>query len=116
MPTRPPRRCTRCTKLATNKGRCDDHQPTPWATKSANSQALTGRQRAQLKAKRLAYDPTCAVCDEDDTSLLELDHIIEIADGGDPHDFDNTWLLCTPCHAVKTSNARKARKSRPRRY
>lgn len=111
-PSRPQARCTQCNQLATKRGRCDQHQRKAWETKSANSQALTGRQRQRLRDRQLAISPTCGVCAEKDTSLLELDHIVEIADGGAPLDPTNTWLLCVTCHGIKTQAARRARNTK----
>jgi 5-methylcytosine-specific restriction enzyme A len=114
MAVRPPRRCTMCPAIATHHGRCEQHQVKPWANASANTKALSGRQRHQLRAQALASDPKCAVCGATDIELLELDHITEIADGGAKLDPDNTWLLCITCHAIKTQAARKARAAKRR--
>lgn len=114
MPTRAPVRCTQCKAIATHHGRCDDHQRKAWENPSANSQALTGRQRAMLRERELARHPYCGVCDEDTVRLLQLDHIVEVADGGALMDPDNLWLLCKTCHEIKTKAARAARNDKRR--
>lgn len=114
MPTRPPKRCTQCPRIATRNGRCDNHQRKAWANKSANTQALTPSQRQALRRQALRADPTCAVCGQTNTAELELDHIIEISDGGNAYDPQNTWLLCKPCHRAKTAHAREQRTKRRR--
>jgi 5-methylcytosine-specific restriction protein A len=114
MPNRIPTRCP-CGNLATNQGRCDQHQRKAWANKSANSTTLTGRQRQTLRDQALARDPRCQVCGETNVETLEYDHIIEISDGGSPLDPSNGWLLCTNCHKIKTAHARRARNQRKTR-
>lgn len=42
------------------------------------------------------------------SSILEVDHIIELADGGS-NDIENLQLLCVACHRGKTSQKRSAR-------
>ena len=113
MPHRPPKRCTRCTQLATHQGRCDEHQRTAWENPSANSQALSGWQRTRLRDEQLAREPQCRRCQA--TTHLEADHIIEIADGGHPTDPANLQTLCTDCHADKSAEAKAARAARQRR-
>ena len=49
----------------------------------------------------------CSVCRS--TDMLELDHIIPIADGGEDS-FDNVQLLCFKHHASKTKADAKARR------
>lgn len=115
MPVRAPIRCTQCRKMATHQGRCEDHQRKAWENKSANSEALTGRQRQTLKERQVRIHPICGVCDDDRVAMLQLDHIVEIADGGHPTDPSNLWLLCKPCHKVKTKAAREARNEAKRR-
>lgn len=38
-----------------------------------------------------------------------VDHVKEIADGGDPYDWDNLQSLCLPCHNRKTAAERRRR-------
>ncbi|WP_376784203.1 HNH endonuclease signature motif containing protein [Demequina capsici] len=109
MARRAPSRCTRCSRLATEGGRCDEHQRKPWENPSANSLALSGGEREQLRNALLARGDTCAWCGTDEH--LELDHIIEIADGGDARDLRNCQLLCTEHHRRKTLTIAKARRN-----
>ena len=63
---------------------------------------------AQLKLERGEY---CQACGKDAT-YLEADHIVELKDGGAPLDPANVRLLCRPCHARKTNQAREERLAR----
>ena len=49
-----------------------------------------------------------------DVSGYDIDHIIELADGGN-NDTSNLQALCPCCHRVKTSASARARRKRPRR-
>jgi len=109
-----PKRCTRCSQMATKGGRCDDHQVKPWANASANTQALTGRQRSRLRERIIARDGECAVCGS--VNDLEVDHIIEVTDGGALEDESNLQLLCVRHHEEKSKQAKAARRSRPKVY
>jgi 5-methylcytosine-specific restriction protein A len=113
MARRAPSRCTKCARLATRHGRCDDHQRQAWENPSANSQALTGSERRRLRAALINAGHTCAWCGTEDN--LELDHIIEIADGGAPRDLENCQLLCEPHHEKKSRASDAARRQRKRR-
>jgi len=42
----------------------------------------------------------------------DVDHIIELADGGSFHDLNNLRTLCSPHHKVKTAASRRARAER----
>jgi hypothetical protein len=44
---------------------------------------------------------------------LIADHIVEIADGGDPISLRNGMTLCLPCHNAKTAQARRDRADTP---
>src|SRR5215472_9407616 len=57
---------------------------------------------AQLK---LEWGEYCQACGRH-ASYLEADHIVELKDGGAPLDPANLRLLCRPCHARKTNQAR----------
>lgn len=114
MPTRPPTRCgdPRCREFATNRGRCDEHQPTPWAgrdDKAARYGMSSGRWRA-LKARVSTRDNGCCYrcgADPDDTpdedEPFVLDHKVPISEGGSPSDLDNLGLLCGPCDTEKSA-------------
>ena len=104
MPYAPPSRCP-CGNIATRRGRCDQHQPTPWAKHSRNGQTLTGTQRKQLHNEQLAREPQCRQCGS--THQLEADHIIPIAEGGAHTHPDNLQTLCHNCHATKSEQERR---------
>ncbi len=56
------------------------------------------------RAERLELDDrTCQRCGltEHDGVQLEVDHIVRLADGGDPFDLGNLCTLCTTCHDQK---------------
>lgn len=110
MPRRTPTRCSQCNQLATNAGRCDQHQRKAWANKSANTQTLTGWQRQRIRDEQLAREPQCRACGA--TTNLQADHIIEIADGGHPTNPDNLQTLCEEHHATKTRIVAAARRRR----
>ena len=107
MPTRTPTRCTQCNQPATYRGRCPNHQPTPCQTPSTNTQTLTRTQQRHLRTAQLNREPQCRTCGT--TTNLEVDHIIELADGGAHTDPDILQTLCTPCHQTKSAAAKKAR-------
>lgn len=108
MPTRPPSRCTdpQCQALATRRGRCDDHQPTPWAGRADKAERYgisSGRWRS-LKARVSRRDHGCCYrCGDDDQGEHVLDHIVPISEGGSPDDLENLGLLCPPCDAAKSA-------------
>ena len=49
-----------------------------------------------------------------DRYSLEVDHIVEIVDGGAEFDEDNLQTLCRTCHKEKTRQSWKARTSKGR--
>lgn len=111
MPTAPPSRCTdpECRELATKRGRCDEHQPIPWAgrdDKAARYGISSGTWR-KLKRRTSARDNGCCYrcgADQADTpdEPFVLDHITPIAEGGSPTDPDNLSLLCPDCDQIKS--------------
>lgn len=101
MAQRAPSRCTQCRQLATHHGRCDDHQVKPWHNASANTRALTGRQRQHFRDKTL--EAAAGICEWCGKPATEADHKLAIGLGGDPHDWENNGqALCTDCHDIKT--------------
>jgi hypothetical protein len=71
----------------------------------------TRTARLQPKAYRpVYYSEYCLACGKHAT-YLEADHIVELKDGGAPLDPANVLLLCRPCHARKTNQARDERLS-----
>lgn len=56
-------------------------------------------RKAILKRDRY----TCSICKQRMRKrFLDVDHIIPIRMGGDPHDKENLRLLCKDCHKRKT--------------
>jgi len=45
-----------------------------------------------------------------DVKGQEVDHIIELSDGGSPFELDNLQLLCKPCHSKKSAKEKRNRK------
>lgn len=115
MPRAPRARCTvpMCPEWATARGKCATHY-VPWEQPSANTRALTGRQRAELRRKSLTREPNCRECNE---PAAEADHIIPIWAGGARFSMDNIQSLCGPCHEDKTNreSAARNRGTRPKR-
>jgi 5-methylcytosine-specific restriction protein A len=108
MPSAAPSRCTsRCGRLATHAGRCDEHQRKAWANPSANTRALTSADRYRIRREQLKREPQCRMCSS--TEHLQADHITEIADGGSPFDEANLQTLCKGCHEIKTAAVRQRR-------
>ena len=125
MPTAPPTRCTdpECHAFATQRGRCDEHQPIPWRGRDdkAGRYGISSGTWRSLKAKVTRRDNGCCyICgaeqpepelyDEDDRATWphELDHVIPISEGGARTSLDNLGLACTTCHDTK-SKAEAAR-------
>ncbi|MCP9205513.1 HNH endonuclease [Streptomyces sp. NEAU-Y11] len=113
MPTAPPSRCTdpECSELATKRGRCDKHQPIPWAGRDdkASRYGISSGTWRKLKRRITARDNGCCYrCGADqadtgpDDDPFVLDHIVPIAEGGSPTDLDNLGLLCPDCDQVKS--------------
>jgi 5-methylcytosine-specific restriction protein A len=102
MPTAPPGRCTYpgC-GTPTTLGRCPRHTRRPWEQPSANTRALTGRERAELRRRQLRREPQCRTCGS--TTNLEADHITPIAAGGSLFNPENLQTLCDTHHKAKTA-------------
>lgn len=104
MPTSAPTRCTICRRnLATNRGRCDEHQRRAWENTSRRNQLIDKGQWLIVQAAHLAQEPTCRWCGTDQN--LTVDHVWEISDGGALYDHDNLQTLCEGCHDQKTEAA-----------
>lgn len=108
MPTAPPTRCP-CGRTATNRGRCDEHQPKPWATPSKRNQVLDKWKWRKTAEDFLRHHPRCAWCGAEAT---QVDHIIPVADGGALYDHANLQSLCTPHHDEKTKAEAATRRKR----
>ena len=129
MPTAPKGRCTdpQCPEMATNRGRCNEHQPIPWAGRDdkARRYGISSGTWRKLKAATARRDNRCCyICgteppDDPDDPGHQLDHITPIFEGGAVDDPDNLGLACTSCHATKSAaealRANQARWARKRR-
>lgn len=126
MPTAPPTRCAEpgCYKLVT-KGRCPDHQRTPWAGRPSLAERYgisAGRLRTLKRLVTARDNGCCYRCgaeppDDPEAPGHVLDHITPISEGGSAEDLDNLGLLCGPCNEIKSKAeaARgNARRRRPR--
>ena len=60
------------------------------------SYSITHRIEVAYKTKY-----TCGMCEKLLPPTFEIDHIIELRDGG-TDTYDNLWALCNNCHAKKT--------------
>jgi hypothetical protein len=58
----------------------------------------------------LARDRT--TCQRCGRSASDVDHRVELIDGGAPFDLENLQALCGPCHDAKSSEARYVRATR----
>ncbi|MCB2190420.1 MAG: HNH endonuclease [Deltaproteobacteria bacterium] len=56
----------------------------------------------RLRAAKLRANPLCEHCIKP-TVATQVDHIVAIAKGGDPYDWDNLQSLCASCHSRKTN-------------
>jgi 5-methylcytosine-specific restriction protein A len=123
MPVAPSSRCTdpECHKIATNRGRCDDHQPIPWAGRDnkARRYGISSGTWRSLKNRVTRRDNGCCyICgdgppDDPDQAGHQLDHITPISEGGAATDLDNLGLACVPCHEAKSrAEARRANQAR----
>lgn len=109
MPVAPPTRCgsVGCKELATNRGRCSEHQPKPWANRPPKQEryGISSGTWRSLKSQVSRRDHNCChVCgreaQEDET--YDLDHKRPISQNGSPRDLDNLGLICSECHNIKS--------------
>lgn len=65
---------------------------------------IEGRRGVALRKARLANEPLCRICLDNDrvTAATVPDHIIPLAKGGADTD-DNIRCLCDPCHDEVTA-------------
>ena len=114
MPRSAPRPCGQpgCKVLLLVGSRCDEHRRQAYKQqKQAVSIDYVDRnrfyQRKEWKAIRSAHlmrEPLCRLCLAADlyAAAVVVDHIDEIADGGDLLDDSNLQSLCKSCHNAKT--------------
>ncbi len=120
MPVAPPTRCgaSDCKQFATKRGRCDEHQPQPWANRARKQDRYgisSGTWRSLKRQVARRDNNCCYVCgreaEEDET--FDLDHKSPISADGSAKDMDNLGLICPEDHAIK-SKAEAARANRER--
>jgi 5-methylcytosine-specific restriction protein A len=101
-----------CPRPATARGRCDEHRKRIERERSRARRAATNgvykRRKWELTRRAvLARDPICKVCDN--ALSTEVDHIVPLAEGGDPYDPAGLQGICSPCHWEKTARENAAR-------
>jgi len=91
----------------------------PWLTSSkptVNKETRKFRDsrlwRSKLRPNQLRNFPYCQICHEKGrlSEAEEVDHIVPIAEGGEPYDPNNLQSLCKRCHVIKTSEENRQRK------
>jgi 5-methylcytosine-specific restriction endonuclease McrA len=116
MPTMPPTRCTHpgCGELATNAGRCAQHQRPAWQNPSAHTKTMPfdARWKRWRDAVKLRANGNCELCGE---KGREADHIVPIGNGGALYDLANGMWLCHECHSMKTKQEARQRNRKPKR-
>lgn len=89
--------------MATKRGRCDEHQPQPWAGRSSPRERYgmsSGTMRA-LKRQVMARDNGCCyICGGEGAE--ELEHKTPISQDGAPRDLDNLGVVHAGCHEAKS--------------
>jgi len=73
----------------------------------ASKQFYNSKQWKIVRNKVIANEPLCRICK--DSEAKEVDHIVEIKDGGSKLDIDNLQPLCKLCHSKKTAEEVKHR-------
>tara|TARA_R100000654_G_scaffold21267_5_gene42921 strand:+ start:12043 stop:12384 length:342 start_codon:yes stop_codon:yes gene_type:complete len=66
----------------------------------------TSRWR-KMRDNYIMQNPICIICKKNNRIRKAdvVDHIIEVADGGNMWELSNLQSLCDPCHRSKTSKA-----------
>lgn len=102
--------------MATKRGRCDDHQPVPWANRPTTQAryGLSGSAQQTLHRGIIAAaEGRCYICGLPGADTV--DHIVERADGGSLTDPANLGPIHQdPCHEDKTAAANARRRERRR--
>lgn len=65
----------------------------------------------RIRAQQLRREPLCAMCMERGVAkpAVDVDHVVPLADGGEPFAFENMRSLCHEDHARVTAAARLGR-------
>ena len=110
-----------CNQIAlTDSYRCEKHKITYTPKKKYDHHYHQGKniyssaRWTKLSKQYRRHNPLCAHCEARGifTPVYLVDHIIEIADGGEIWDIDNLEGLCVPCHNTKTGDEKKKRTRR----
>jgi len=107
MPVSPPRPCTkaRCTKYATKKGRCDEHQIKAWdhGGKTRHERGYDNNWYRLRKQALTRDDHLCQDCLLEGIYTLakDVDHVVPKYKGGQD-ELSNLRSLCRPHHKPKT--------------
>ncbi len=111
MPAAPLRPCAHpgCPKTQT-ANRCEDHkkqyghQRDDPATATRERKFYWSTAWRSTRAKYLRANPLCVEHQRENKIVAaeEVDHIVPIANGGDPLDWGNLQGLCKSCHSAKT--------------
>jgi len=94
--------------------RCRAHRRSNWAThKPAHSEVYRSRRWTDLRKRVLREEPICAEpgCSAKSTSA---DHIVSLADGGEPFERSNLRGMCRACHKRRSSRQGAAARKRRR--
>src|SRR6185295_6255611 len=79
-------------------------------THTTATERTRGRKWMGIRAQVLSANPLCVHCLQQGrtSAATEVDHIVELADGGTDA-WDNLQGLCTPCHQAKGKAESKRR-------
>ena len=113
--TKSPCRAPGC-KRASRTPYCDLHQE---LQKQLDARSWVGVERSRPKSKIyntsrwqrlrkliLSRNPICQANDCNNLSS-HVDHIVPMADGGEPYELENLQALCASCHSRKTLKENK---------
>lgn len=94
----------KCLNPVTRNGRCDSHQPTPFA--GAKERWNANRPKGYAALRRRVIREAGGLCENCGQPGHEVDHIIPVAKGG-TWARENLWLLCEQCHDEKSKKERR---------
>lgn len=97
----------RCGSRAAHRGYCRDHAPPQRLDKVEQKRIYNSKRWKSTRKRQLFEHPLCK-CGH---IAEEVDHILPLADGGDPYRFDNLQSLCRECHFAKTREENERRRS-----
>jgi len=96
--------CILCPRDALPGGsRCSQHERSNWNRyKPAHAPVYRTRQWTDLRKRVLREEPICAAegCQERSTSV---DHVVSLADGGEPYARSNVRGMCRHHHRKRSS-------------